>query len=119
MKTLTYLTDKVVKLNMHRKYIEVVTSKDLKVKGDIVVNVSGPVSLTEVTNEVGFLNSLKRISNEFGHRGFLADNNFSIAKKIYAPGVISSNFNPNRFTIIKAITFNTHKSANMIIKTLN
>ena len=48
-----------------------------------------------------------------------SDNNFSIAKKIYAPGVISSNFNPNRFTIIKAITFNTHKSANMIIKTLN
>ena len=104
---------------MLNKYIIVTTSNGLKVKGDIVVNVSGPVSLTKVTNEVTFLNSLKKMSNEYGERGFLADNNFSIAKKIYAPGVISSNFNPNRFTIIKAITFNTHKSVKKIVKTLN
>jgi hypothetical protein len=119
MKILSYLTDKVIKLNMHNKYIEAVTSKGSKIKGDIVVNVSGPVSLIKITNEVSFLNSLKRISNEFGQRGFFADNNFAIAKKIYAPGIISSNFNPNRFTIIKAITFNTYKSVNKIIKTLN
>ena len=119
MKILSHLSGKVIKLNINNKYIEVVTSKGLRVKGDIVVNVSGPVSLTKITNEVGFLNSLKGISNEFGQRGFLADNNFSVAKKIYAPGVISSNFNPNRFTIIKAITFNTYKSVNKIIKSLN
>ena len=119
IKTLSYVTDKVVQLKMLNKYIIVTTSNGLKVKGDIVVNVSGPVSLTKVTNEVVFLNSLKKMSNEYGERGFLADNNFSIAKKIYAPGVISSNFNPNRFTIIKAITFNTHKSVKKIVKTLN
>ena len=119
MKILSHLSGKVIKLNINNKYIEVATSKGLRVKGDIVVNVSGPVSLTKITNEVGFLNSLKGISNEFGPRGFLADNNFSVAKKIYAPGVISSNFNPNRFTIIKAITFNTYKSVNKIIKSLN
>ena len=104
---------------MHNKYITVTTSNGLKIRGDIVVNVSGPVSLTKATNEVRFLNSLRRISKEFNQRGFLADNNFSIAKKIYAPGVISNNFNPNRFTIIKAITLNTRRSVNKIIKILN
>ena len=119
LKILSYVTDKVMQLNKSQKYITVITSKGLKVKGDIVVNVSGPVSLTKATNEVSFLNSLKKVSYEFSERGFLADNNFSIGEKIYAPGVISSNFNPNRFTIIKAITINTHKSVSKIIKTLN
>ena len=118
-KTLSYVTEKVMQLNKIDKKIIVVTSNGLKVKGDIVVNVSGPVKLTNATDEVRFLSSLKNISNEFGERGFLADNNFCIAKRIYAPGVISSNFNPNRFTIIKAITNNTHKSVKKIIKTLN
>ena len=119
IEVLKCITEKIVKLKMHNKYITVTTSNGLKIRGDIVVNVSGPVSLTKATNEVRFLNSLRRISKEFNQRGFLADNNFSIAKKIYAPGVISNNFNPNRFTIIKAITLNTRRSVNKIIKILN
>jgi len=67
-----------MQLNRSQKYTTVITSKGLKVKGDIVVNVSGPVSLTKATNEVSFLSSLKKVSYEFSERGFLADNNFSI-----------------------------------------
>ncbi len=118
-KILSYETDKVMQLNKSSQHITLITSRGKKVKGDIVVNVSGPVSLTKTTSEVKFLNSLKKLSYEFGERGFLADDDFSIGKNIFAPGVISSNFNPNRFTIIKAITLNTHRSVSKIIKSLN
>jgi len=99
--------------------LTVITAKQKKIKGDIVVNVSGPVRLDKATNEVAFLKSLKKNAYEYNERGFLADKNFCIGGKIYAPGLLSSNFNPNRFTIIKAITINTRKCVGKIIKTLN
>ena len=33
-----------------------------------------------------------------------------IEKNIYAPGTLSSNFNPNRLTIIRAVTENSKKA---------
>ena len=102
-----------------KKKLVVTTTRREKYTGDILVNVSGPVGLDKVSNEVPFLNFLKENSYEYNSRGFIADKNFSIGKNIYAPGVLSSNFNPNRVTIIKAITSNTHKSVKKLIKNLN
>jgi len=118
MNILSYVTDKIIQINKMTKKLIVTTTKQKKYIGDILVNVSGPVSLDKVTNEVPFLNCLKENSFEYNSRGFVADKNFSIGKNIYAPGVLSSNFNPNRFTIIKAITINTHKSVKKLIKNL-
>ncbi len=117
-KVLSYEIDKIIQLNKSSNHMTLITSSGKKFRGDLVVNVSGPVSLSKATNEVKFLKSLKKLCNEFNERGFFADVNFSIGKNIYAPGVISSNFNPNRFTIIKAITLNTHKSVKKIMKSL-
>ncbi len=117
-KILSYVADKVTQLNKMNNQLTVITAKQKRLKGDIVVNVSGPVRLDKATNEVDFLSSLKKNAYEFNYRGFLADKDFCIGKKIYAPGVLSSNFNPNRFTIIKAITLNTRKCMAAIIKTL-
>jgi len=118
-KILSYVADKVTQLNKMNNQLTVITAKQKKIKGDIVVNVSGPVRLDKATNEVAFLKSLKKNAYEYNERGFLADKNFCIGGKIYAPGLLSSNFNPNRFTIIKAITINTRKCVGKIIKTLN
>ena len=52
------LNDKVVKLKKLPNKIEVKTLKSGNLKGDIVVNVSGPVSLFKNHNEVPFLKRL-------------------------------------------------------------
>tara|TARA_Y100000816_G_scaffold252211_1_gene203090 strand:- start:3373 stop:4914 length:1542 start_codon:yes stop_codon:yes gene_type:complete len=118
-KILSYVKDKIIQINKMKKKLVVTTTRREKYTGDILVNVSGPVGLDKVSNEVPFLNFLKENSFEYNSRGFIADKNFSIGKNIYAPGVLSSNFNPNRVTIIKAITSNTHKSVKKLIKNLN
>ena len=58
------------------------------------------------------------MSNNYNYRGFIANKNFAIIKNIYAPGTISSNFNPNRLTIIKSVIQNSHKVSNEILKKL-
>ena len=83
-----------------------------KIKANIVINVSGPVPLNNINTEVQFIASLKRVTKNFNNRGFISNNNFEIGGNIYIPGTLSSNFNPNRKTIIKSITSNTVKSIN-------
>ena len=60
LNVLKNLNDKVVKLKKLHNKIEVKTLKSGTLKGDIVVNVSGPVSLLKDQNEVPFLKSLKK-----------------------------------------------------------
>ena len=87
-------------------------------RGDIVVNVSGPVSLFKNQSEVPFLKSLKKICNKFNERGFTSDKFFQITNKVYAPGTLSSNFNPERKTIIKSITENCVITAKHFVKSM-
>ena len=54
------LNDKVVKLKKLHNKIEVKTLRSGTLRGDIVVNVSGPVSLFKNQSEVPFLKSLKK-----------------------------------------------------------
>ena len=113
---LLFIKDKVVKLKKYKKSILVYTKNNRKISVDIVINVSGPINLDSITNESPFISSVKKINVNYNYRGFIADNNFSIAKNLYAPGTISSNFNPNRLTIIRAVTENSHRVANHLLR---
>ena len=70
----------------------------------------------ELQNEVPFLKSLKKVCKKFNERGFTSDKFFQITSKIYAPGTLSSNFNPERKTIIKSITENCVITAKHFLK---
>tara|TARA_B100000795_G_C22802903_1_gene442920 strand:- start:1690 stop:3243 length:1554 start_codon:yes stop_codon:yes gene_type:complete len=118
-KILTFIKDKVEKLEKFKKYIKIKTVNGLTRSADIVVNVSGPVNLEKISKESTFISSLKNIFENYNYRGFIVDKDFCIGQNIYAPGTISSNFNPNRLTIIKAVTQNSHKASNKILKVLN
>ena len=110
------LNDRVIKLKKLNDKIQVKTLKSGTLEGDIVVNVSGPVSLFKNQNEVPFLKSLKKVCKKFNERGFTSDKFFQITSKIYAPGTLSSNFNPERKTIIKSITENCVITAKHFLK---
>ena len=109
-KILTFIKDKVIAIKKNKTSIFVITEKKRKILSDILINVSGPVDLISVTREAPFIQSLKKICKNYNHRGFFADKNFMIEKNIYAPGTLSSNFNPNRLTIIRAVTENSKKA---------
>ena len=116
LNTLKDLNDKVIKLKKLQNKIEVKTLKSGTLIGDIDVNGSGPVSLFKNQNEVPFLKSLKKVCKKFNERGFTSDEFFQITDKIYAPGTLSSNFNPQRKTIIKSITENCVIAAKHFVK---
>lgn len=118
-KILKFLKDKVVRIRKQKDNIIVYTKNDFKFVSDIVINVSGPINLENISNEAPFVSSLISLSNNLNYRGFIADKNFEIEKNIFAPGTITSNFNPNRLTIIKAVTLNSHKVAEKILKNIN
>lgn len=117
-KTLKYLKDKVIKLKKNRENIKVITKQSGNLLADIVINVSGPVSLFDNTSEVSYLNSLKKICKNYNERGFISDKHHRINEEIYAPGTLSSNFNSERKTIIKSITENSKKVAIHFIKSI-
>ena len=119
LNVLKNLNDKVVKLKKLHNKIEVKTVKSGTLKGDIVVNVSGPVSLFKNQNEVPFLKSLKKVCKKFNERGFASDKFFQITNRVYAPGTLSSNFNPERKTIIKSITENCIITAKHFVKSMS
>ena len=63
-----------------------------------------------------FLESLKKVCKKFNERGFISDKFFQITDNVYAPGTLSSNFNPERKTIIKSITENCVVTAKHFVK---
>ncbi len=115
-KNLIFIRDKVIKIKNSKKNILITTEKNHKILTDILINVSGPVDLNKMSGEVPFIESLKRICKNYNHRGFFADKNLKIAENIYAPGTLSSNFNPNRLTIIRSISENSKKAIKHMLK---
>ena len=91
----------------------VYTKNSRKILYDTIINVSGPINLDSITK---FSFIFRKNNVNYNYRGFIADNNFSIAKNLYAPGTISSNFNPNRLTIIRAVTENSHRAVNHLLR---
>ena len=106
---ISFLKDKVVSIIKKKKYIILETQNKKKLRCDLVVNVSGPVSIIDNKYETVFINSLKKITKKFNDRGFSTNSNFMLENNVYLPGTLSNNFNPGRETIIKAVTKNTHK----------
>ncbi len=109
------IKDKVIKIIKHKNILILETLFRKKIKGDIVINVSGPVSVIENKNEIKLISSLKKITNKFNENGFSTNNNFMLEDGLFLPGTLSNNFNPGRKTIIKAVTNNSHKVAKNII----
>ena len=114
-KKINFLQDKVITVIKDKKNLILKTQSNNLLKADIVINVSGPVSIVDNKNEIRLISSLKKMTKKFNERGFSTDNNFMLEKNLYLPGTLSNNFNPGRETIIKAITKNAHKVAKNIL----
>ena len=87
---------------------------------DIVVNVSGPLNVVKINNEIPLIKSLKNCGAKVSSGGFLVNNNFKIKgiKNIYTSGILAHGFNPERKTIIQAILKNSELVGKDIAKTL-
>ena len=111
-----FIKDKVVKIIKNKNILILKTHNKKSIKGDIVINVSGPVSVVETKNEIKFISSLRNMTKKYNERGFSTNMNFMLENGLYLPGTLSNNFNPGRETIIKAITKNSFKVAKNIIE---
>lgn len=107
---------KCVSITKLKNIIYVKTNTKKTIKSDIVVNVSGPVDLNNLNTESKFIKNIKNFEGKFDKRGFLTDRNFMLSKQIFMPGILAYNFNPLRQTIIKAITNNSRKTINFLLK---
>ena len=110
-----FIKEKVVKIIKKKNILLLETVNKKSIKGDIVINVSGPASVNDLKKEIEFAHSLKKITKKFNNRGFSTNKNFMVEKGLFLPGTLSNNFNPGRETIIKAITKNSHKVAKTIL----
>ena len=124
MKVLKTKKEIVKKVDVLKKKL-IVTAKNNNILKkyicDLVVNVSGPLSVKAINNEIPLIHSLKKNGAKTSiSGGFIADKNFKIIEKknVYVPSVLSRGFNPERKTIIKAILENSGKSGQSIAKTL-
>lgn len=115
-KKIKMIKGKAVFIKASKKIIFVKLDDKKIIKSHIVVNVSGPVNLDQLNSESNLINSINLNINKFDKRGFITDKNFMLTEQIYAPGIISYNFNPSRQTIIKAITNNSRKIISTILK---
>ncbi|MDA8737853.1 hypothetical protein N9M42_02240, partial [Candidatus Pelagibacter bacterium] len=111
-----FIKDKVVKIIKNKNILILKTNNKKSIKGDIVINVSGPVNVVEAKNEIKFIPSLRSMTKKYNERGFSTNMNFMLENGLYLPGTLSNNFNPGRETIIKAITKNSYKVAKNIIE---
>ena len=87
---------------------------------DLVINVSGPLNVGTLKNEIPLINDLRKNGAKILSGGFVVNNYFKISgiKNIYTPGILARGFNPERKTIIKAILENSQKAGESIAKTL-
>lgn len=106
-----FIKDKVIKVIKKKDILVLRTQNKQKIKGDIVINVSGPANIPDIKKEIKFIPSLRKITKKFNQRGFSTNKTFMLEEGLFIPGTLSNNFNPARETIIKAITKNSHKVA--------
>ena len=104
----------VVTLKANKKFI--------KIKSDILVCVLGPEKINDLTNNNKLFTDIKLLNNGgMDKSGFLTNKFFELkyAKNFYAVGFHVSGYNPNRETIIKAITKNSIVASNHLLKKFN
>ena len=87
-----FIKDKVVKIIKNKNILILKTNNKKSIKGDIVINVSGPVNVVEAKNEIKFIqnkeNRFLEFDQDISHCGFLEKNlqnriviNFNYTKK--------------------------------------
>ena len=114
----------VKKVDIHTKKLIVKTidhkNTNKKYICDIVVNVSGPLNVENIKNEIPLIKSLKSNGAKVSSGGFLVNNNFAIRgiKNTYTPSILATGFNPQRKTIFTAILRNSFLVGNNIAKNL-
>lgn len=118
-KKIKIIKGKCVSIRKLKNKILVMTDTKKQIESDIVVNVSGPVDLQSLNNESKLIKIIKNLEGKFDKRGFLTDRNFMLSNKIFMPGTLAYNFNPLRQTIIKAVTNNSRKAINFLLKENN
>ena len=112
-KILTTNKEVVKKVDIYKKKLIVKTNdnkkKLKKYLCDIVINVSGPLNVVNIKNEIPIINHLKSKGAKISAGGFLVGSNFNIkgVKNIYTSGILATNFNPDRKTIFNAILKNS------------
>ena len=109
---------KAISIKASKKIIFVKLDNKKIIKSHIVVNVSGPVDLDQLNSESNLIKSIKSNINKFDKRGFITNKSFMLTDQIFMPGILAYNFNPYRQTIIKAITNNSRKAANVLLSNL-
>ena len=114
-----FIKNKVIKVIKKKDILVLEMHNKQKVKGDIIINVSGPANITDIKKEIKFISSLRKITKKFNERGFSTNKTFMLKKGLFIPGTLSNNFNPGRETIINAITKNSHKIAKSLIDKKN
>ena len=87
---------------------------------DLVINVSGPLNVEKIKNEIALVKSLKMQGAKVKSGGFVVDGNFQLKgiKNVYTVGILARGFNPERKTILKAILENSAIAGQSIAKTL-
>jgi len=124
LKILKTNKETVQKIDFLRGNLIVLTKNERKkinkYKCDIVVNVSGPLNVETLKNEIPLIQSLKKNGSKSLSGGFIVNNYFKInqTNNIFTPGILARGFNPERKTIIKAILENSQKAGESIAKIL-
>ena len=124
MKILKTKKETVKKVDSLRGKLIVITKtknkKNNKYECDIVINVSGPLNVDTLKNEIPLIKNLKNNGAKILSGGFVINDFFKIAgtKNVYTPGILARGFNPERKTIIKAILKNSQKVGQSIAKRL-
>jgi len=118
-KKLIVINSKVKKIELNRNVFSIF-AQDREYRADIVVNVSGPLSISKQTNEIKLYRNLKKQGLIFDHIGINTDNSFQILNhaKVYCPSLMASGFNPDRKTIVNAIINNSSIAADKIYKNI-
>ncbi len=116
-KMISVIQEKVEKIILNKKSIFIHGDKN-KYKFDIVVNVSGPSNLTELSKDLKIYKSILSFANK--DKNILVNRDFALYQEnnLFSPGTISQGFNDKRQTIIKAIIQNSDKSSSKIFKYL-
>ena len=87
---------------------------------DVVINVSGPLNVENLKNEIPLIKNLKLNGGKVSSGGFIVDKNFQIKglNKIFTSGILARGFNPERKTIFNAILKNSFLAGKNISKVL-
>lgn len=126
-KGIIVMNQAVIKNIKHKRKKFIVETLNVKknikqTKSDILVCVLGPQKINQLKKNYNLFKNLQELNKgNVNEIGFSVDQYFRLKKNknIILPGFHASGYNPNRQTIIKAITDNSIKASDYLIKKIN